>query len=375
MTYTQYKIGILATVLCLIQTQTSWGAQGLDVISKDFKPQENSVIQVSNMPRVRSQDSAGICYSFVAASLIDEANCSSQKINDCTAVSDEQKVSALDISRFSKVLDSESDTTDRFNYEGLGLEGGATVFTLENALQSGSIAKESCAPFDQLVSNMSDPAKAIEIEKATWKRFEDAYKTYQKKTKSCMDCGLEYATAVGAQIKEEFKLKATNTDILDAFAQDTYSKFLDKLLVPDKCWDLKNQTSLKGNWTHKAYPEPNVKSNYDEYIKKIKEVLTKKRPLGIGFCTQTPLTASSIASCGKMKNGKVISGEGHAVIIKGYRKVCNLKNECRESLQVQNSWGQSWQNSNDDGWVDAKELISRTFYGTYSMTWLEPDAK
>ncbi len=361
----------------LVATPLFWSLDGfagygLNPFGAEFKPQASSVIAVTNMPRVRTQDTIGICYAFVASTLIDQANCVQKNVSDCSAVSDNDKVSPLDMSRYSQKLDDNADESDRFNYEGLS-DGGSEVLALYNAaFRAQSIVRESCAPFDQVVGRLQDPHEAQQAELAMWKKFKDSYDAFKTKQKGCAQCALEFATATANDIKQNYNIKASNEEILKAFSEDTYGKFLDKLLVPDACWDFKNQTSLKGNWKLGLYPDAGKKSNYDSTIDKIKEVLGKKHPLSIGFCTQTPLKAKSMSDCGdQSKKGDMAVGEGHSVVIKGYRRVCNSANKCYDAVQVQNSWGQSWQDANDDGWVNAKDLLDRSFYEQQSISWLE----
>lgn len=351
----------------------SWAAFGLNPFGPEYKPQAGTVLQVTNMPRVRTQDSIGLCYSFVASTMIDEANCYANKVADCSSVPDADKASPLDMARYAQELPADADDTDRFNYEGLQ-EGGSAVFALYNgAFRTQSIVRESCAPFDQVVSRIEDPHQAQQVELAMWKKFENTYNAYKRKQKECAQCAIEYATAAADDIKQNFNIKASNQEILKAFAEDTYGKFLDKVLVPDQCWDLKNNMSLKGKWNLEVYPPAQEgKSNYAKTLAKIKEVLGKKRPLTLEFCTQAPLAVKSQKECGDiMKDGQRV-GEGHGVIIKGYRRVCNSKNQCYDALQVHNSWGESWQKNNDDGWVDAKELLDRSFYEPTTLSWLQP---
>ncbi|MBV2168032.1 MAG: hypothetical protein KUL82_04915 [Bdellovibrio sp.] len=355
----------------MIFSEGALAAYGMRTFSSEYKPVANSVVQVTNMPRVRSQDSFGICYAFAASVLYDEANCAAKNVADCSAVPDQEKVSPLDMARFSVKVDGGQDSTDRFNYEGLR-EGGVAALALYNSLEVQMNAKESCAPFDQVVSKTKDPVEAQKIEMAMWKRFQDSYEAYKRKTRDCVECGLEYARDKAQELKDNFKLKATNQEILQAFAQESYAKFLDKMLVPEECWDFKNSLSLKGSWRLGIYPENNEKTNYDKMLAKVKEVLSQKRPLAISFCTQEPLQAKNQKACAEAKDtvGNIV-GAGHEVVIKGYRRVCNAKNKCYDALQVQNSWGESWQNANDDGWIDAKELLDRTFYEGQSLTWLQ----
>lgn len=356
----------------ILFTQNSIAAFGLNPFGPEFKAQTDTQLQVVNMPKVRSQDTVGLCYSFVASTLIDEANCKYKNISDCSNVPDQDKISPLDMSRFSRKLPSDSDQKDRFSYEGLQ-EGGSAAFALYNgAFEAKSIVRESCAPFDQVVSKISDAGKAREIEQAMWEKFKNSYESYRNKKVECEQCALEYATATANEMKQNFNLKVSNEEILKAFAEDSYGKFLDKILIPESCWTPKNTTGLKGPWKMEVYPDQKSgKSNYAKTIAKIKEVLQNKRPISFGFCTETPLKVKSQDGCGKIMKSGVQTSEGHAVVIKGYRRVCNSKNQCYDALQIQNSWGQSWQDANDDGWVDAKELLDRSFYEPLSLAWLE----
>ena len=61
----------------------------------------------------------------------------------------------------------------------------------------------------------------------------------------------------------------------------------------------------------------------------------------------------------------------HALVITGIRKMCNIKGNCVQSLKLQNSWGIAWQKAHDDGWVDAKIFLDRTFYEPFSISWFQ----
>lgn len=359
--------------LLLLLAFPSFAAVGMDPIPRDLLKDNNGVLAVDNMPKTRSQDSFGICYSFVASTLLDEAYCVKNKIADCASAGDDKRFSALDVARYGSKLPEGMSDMDRESFVGIN-EGGSAALTIQRSLGKASI-KEECAPFNQIVSKVNDPLQAQKLETSTWSAFKDSYDTYIKKTKECADCGLEYATAKSQELKDKFNLKASNQDILEAFSQETYATFLDRLLVPDKCLDVKNMLFLDGDWDLKQFPTEK-KANYDSTILKIKEVLSKKRPIAFSFCAQDKVTVKSLKACGEIKdkNGNTV-GAGHGVVIKGYRKVCRSAGDCYEALQVQNSWGEGWQNANSDGWVDAKVLLDRSFYELGALTWLEQETK
>lgn len=368
-------VGLLF-LLFIFNSSSAFSADGMNPFKFQYAIEPGTQTKITNMPKVRSQDSFGICYAFAASVLYDEANCVRNQVADCSAVSDENRVSAVDMARFSVNLSGGQDARDKYNYEELR-EGGSAALALYNSLGVQHNASESCAPFDHLVANADSPNQAQKIELAMWKRFQDIYEAVQNKSKECGSCGLEYATAKSQELKDQFNLKTSNQEILQAFAQETFGKFLDRLLVPEECWEFKKGLSLLGGWGVQTYPKPGQKSDYNQMLAMIKKNLANKRPMAFAFCTQEPLGVKNMKACNEARNGSgSITGFGHEVVIKGYRRVCKVDagkttRDCYDAVQVQNSWGQSWQNQNDDGWVDAKELLDRSFYETQTLTWLE----
>ncbi|WP_413583250.1 hypothetical protein [Bdellovibrio sp. HCB288] len=363
---------VLWAVCVCFYSSCTFASFGLNPIPEDHLKSNTEVLTVTNMPRTRSQDSLGICYSFVATTILDEAYCVENKIADCTNATDTQKHSVLDSTRYTvkgpSATEYAGEKDNRDYLWGIN-EGGSPQFVLHRALQNWTV-NEACAPFDQLVSKIPDAKKASELEYAMWKTFKDAYKTYQKKSKSCPKCGLEYATAKAEELKRNYGLKTSNQEILEAFSMETYAIFLDRLLIPyESCLD--HQLEPLSKWELQQFPTKK-KSNYSETISKVKEVLAKKRPIAMSFCTQNELKVKSIKACLELKdkNGNP-AGLGHGVVIKGYRKVCKSPGDCYDAVQVQNSWGESWQKANSDGWVDAKVLLDRSFYELGALTWIE----
>ncbi len=164
--------------------ELGWSSLGLNPFGGDFKPQDGSLIQVTNMPRTRSQDTFGLCVSFVTSTLIDEANCVVNHTPDCANVPDSEKASSLDMARYSQRV-NDQDPSDRESYHGLE-QGGDMAFSLYNAgFLTESVVKESCAPFDQVVSRVADDNQARQTELAMWKKFSDSYGEFQRRQKSC----------------------------------------------------------------------------------------------------------------------------------------------------------------------------------------------
>lgn len=339
-----------------------------------------SEFEIASMPRTRSQDSLGLCYSFAAATLLDAQTCI-DKLNgkNCENMDDKYKVSPLDLSRYGNKV-SGSDSYDPYSYNGIH-ESKVLDVTLRNALHAGGmIASETCSPYHQIVAKNEDPKKREELEINLWKRLKHLHEK-AKKNPNCDDCQIETATAI-EDIRKDFQLKASNQDILNAFAEDSFALFLDKALIEERC-RYEDLAEMSSNYEVKTFPTadlPNTskqkEESYSKMLDQIKNVLkVKKVPLGLNFCAEKgKLSRKSMKDCaGDSGETSSTAGYGHSVVISGYRRVCKTANanECYDAVRVQNSWGQDWQDKNNDGWVDARELLKRTFFEQASLTWLE----
>lgn len=337
----------------------------LDILDASYIPNEKTYIGITNMPRLINQGAAGICYAATAAVLIDESYCSRKNIEDCKNLPDKKRASVLDITRFSMDLRDKKtkqgdkiDISDKFNYEGLYF-GANGAFVSQLLTNTGSVTHEACAPLSQTLSQNPDAYLAQKEEFAMWDDFKNTYLKYKKTGKDAAS----YASQEAERLKAQYPLKAPVDQIIEGFSLDTYEKFLDKLLIPEDCWDIKHQVKIPFDMDY--YPKRDldnkkIKINYQSAINKIKEILISKHPIGVGYCSQNPLKAKTMSECGSLS---------HSAVIHGYRQSCNRKNQCVEELQIQNSWGEEWQRSHNNGWVVAKKFIDRTYYQPQMLFW------
>lgn len=333
---------------------------GFDPVPSDFKVKTVDEAVVSNMAPVRSQDSLGVCYAFVAGTMVDTVRCKLSGI-DCKNIPPEKSASVLDIARYGindKVDSSVKNAQSYFDYKGI-YQGGDVGVLLDRLVKKKLYATEKCAPFDQLVNKSTSHFENLMLLENSWKRLHAKYVGYKEKEKNCATCAADYASTAIDEINEDFNLKASNTQVLKAFAEDTYEKFLDKLLVPEECQKVRRMLRFGTGLETQYHPKEEQKSNYEETIALVKNVLKSDLPVGLQFCMDT--------SYGSMKECK----NGHAVVITGYRKFCKAPTDCREAIKVQNSWGEQWQKDNNDGWVDAKSLIDRSAYDTGAISWIQ----
>lgn len=361
-----YQMGpYLVAVFFTFASQAFANNLGFVPVSSDYKKSISDEAVVTNMAPVRSQDSLGICYSFVAGTIIDTVRCKI-KNTDCSKLPSDQKASVLDLGRFGITSDKDPSVNkgeSHYDFKGI-YEGGHPALILDRLKRSGSYVSEKCAPFDQIVNKSDSHLRNLEMLDASWSRLQSTYNNYKSKERDCPTCAADFASTAIDDIRQDFELKSSNTQILKAFAEESYSKFLDKLLVPEECQtNWRKMLRYPSTVEAEHFPKEDKKNYYEETMKKIKEVLKMDLPMGLSFCMDSG--ASSLKSC---KNG-------HGVVITGYRKFCKAPNNCREALKVQNSWGSQWQKDNDDGWVDAKVILDRSGYEKASLTWMQPQRK
>lgn len=338
------------------------------------------------MPPVQSQDSLGLCYSYSAGALLDAANCKTGK-KDCRSLSPKESFSRLDLAKYGNEVPD--DYQSRSQYKSGIADGGSAINILNNIIHRDALTvNEDCASLDKTLSSFGDNEKLWEAQEKAWAKLKSTYSTYKSKEKVCATCATDFFATAVDDIRQDFNLKASNTEILKAFSQDSYERFLDQMMIPPSCVKKANMVNLIGN-DHldlQVFPEVNGGfSNYDIFVQKIKEVLSGQTPVLLeGLCLESnfnlankqQLIKNNLEKARKSKSVAPSQGTctaGHSVVITGYRKICKKNNptDCRIALKVHNSWGQGWQQANNDGWVDGKTLLDRTSYQEQSLAWLK----
>lgn len=340
--------------------------------STDSIPDGCSVV-VNNMPPVRSQDGLGVCYSCAAAALIENYNCEHQSPKqDCTKLTDDQRPSMLDLSRFSVAPNLIKNQSDPNGYDRQISErpGNYASYIIENIARAHMVARESCAPFAAFVNKISSSEEFKSDEKKIWTDLHAAYDHYQAKKKECSDCAKSDATVTAETDKwhDNYGLATSKEEELAAFNAETYEEFLSQFLVPKECRMPGKQYRFDpSNLTIKNWPLATKESDYTHAIDTLKKALINNHPVALDVCLLNNPNAKCIQ---QQSRGEAEEEGGHSLTITGYKKLCNSKG-CKECIKVQNCWGQGWQEQNADGWVDAKVLLDKTMYSPGSMTWLE----
>lgn len=297
-------------------------------------------VEVPNMPPVRSQDALGICGPFTATTLAQHHLC--QKNGwDCKNLRPEQQISdaGMALASYDRVEKSR-DFTEAIPWT-------RAIFSAEQA----PIITNKCAPFDQIVNQSSDPFEAARLQQEMWDRIERARREVNRELyeNECGECGRSIAIAAMANEEKlgSLKLKQkVELEKLRAFTLETKSQAVKQLLVPEECH---TKDTLPKTEFPRITTFPEKETSYAESVRQAKEWFkTKKSPLvfNVGFpkeCNPGDPPHECISA--------------HQFVIAGYRKACAPDGECVEMFKVHNSWGQKWQDMNNDGWLDIKQMF------------------
>lgn len=305
-------------------------------------PKFNNVvesIEVPNMPPVRNQGGLGVCGAFTATTLAQHYLC--QKNGwDCQKLSPEQQISDIGMS----LAWYDSDEKTRIFSE--SVRWREAIISAEKA----PLITNKCASYEQVVNLSSDPFENARIHRAMWGRIESAREKVNKQLfeDECGECAR--STAIAAIAYEErigtLKLKqSVELEKLRALTLETLDRAITQLLVPEECYtkDTLPQTIFPNI---KYFPEKKV--SYGESILQAREwFMMQKRPLVFDvFFPEECSPGDPVHKCRSW----------HQLVIAGYRKACAADGECVQMFKVHNSWGQKWQDMNNDGWLDIKHM-------------------
>lgn len=355
----------------LITTSLLWTAHayadfsGLKGLPNSFKCEDDiktKQIEIT-VPNVRSSD-GNLCYAALAAQIMQLDICRMKKEVSCN--SPNQQVSLLFMSLFNKDI-SGQDQKNLYAYNEISpFKDGSTLRVLRNVHASTNlIVKEECAPADVFVNKSATGREQEDRMTKMLGRLKDSFDRNKRGEEKCLDC---LVTTTAHDLAENFHSKATNAEILSAFGQKTYEEFLAKVLVPEECTD---DPSHLINWVPSGnflkWPEAADDRNIDSGMKKIAENIHNGKVMGLqGICLDRNFDGTHCT-------------EPHDVLVHGYcEKMCDSSGSakvCRKAMKIQAFWGQTWQDMNHDGWVDAEPVLEQTPYNKPNapvMFWIEP---
>lgn len=328
------------------------------------------------IPPNTTQDGFGNCFASAGATYLDILNCKANRAKDdkfdCGKLDPKDSFSRLATGKFGRYMPKAADET---KYPGIyAKEGGRNATNiLVNVINDGlSAPSQDCASIEKSLVNFQDTKSYLHASEELFRRLELRYNI-----KKCPSCAVSLAGEDQKSEKEDLiyfssSLKVSQDEILKAFANETYGEFLEQLLIPN-CNHPNKRVMYDGpkNIEIVSFPgkvgfkEDKYKTIADEIVKTLK--------------TQTPLILNNICADEPYDTAKGCTNAGtnearlHTLIITGYRHICTTDKKpiCRDSVRVLNSYGESWQKDNSDGWVDAQALIDRTGYPEKTLTYVK----
>lgn len=359
---------ILIPIASLIFESTSAFGDYTDVfklIPKTYADAEQPN-ELSNFPRERNQSVLPICQTISAYYIATYYHCKVNNINPCSKIPPEKDMSILDITSKCRNRD---ESGARFQTNLFETKDGANLFNcLTNINKEGRIQSELCFSYDKFISKFKGNENLLATIKVKIEKHYDNYKKNKTEGRFCEECFIKdvYEGFFDFEKPAGFKMPPANY-LLMALDSSTLDSMWYDLLV-SSC---KNQ---KKSQVIDLEPEPIAKFLPDyardipplpdkQSVKnKIKEVLKKGWPIGIGICIQ-----ESGPNC-----------TGHNIVISGYRKVCKNNGgsqDCRDVFKVENSWGPDFYPKNPDGtlnkWFDADSLFNLTPPSRIELAWYE----
>jgi len=369
---------LIATVLLLsgstfADNDISWVFRTID---KSYKPRVETELTARSMPPIYDQSGFPICYAMAATTLLQQEYCR-QRNEDCKLLPPDKRISPFEMVAGQYAINNR-------NALGLNFDRGGSPVAAANYLarDRGTIRTAACHNFEYIARKFPSPLEGFTDSQLTQIRgvlnkIREQYEIKKSGGEACISC-------VSSVLAEYFDVRLTDDQLKSAMAATSFERALydiflgscNKTIIVSKTAerrvDAYKDAMAKGSSDSSSWKGGSVqgdtpslhrfpareqsaiddilglphKERTELVLKHIKRVLAKNRPVGIEGCVA-------------YKNNACIGD--HAFVIGGYRKVCNTRGECIDSLQIINSWGQGWQDRYDNGWIDARYLLDNTW--------------
>lgn len=323
-------------------------------VSAEYQDVAGSVSEVPNMPRIRSQDSLGLCQSFAGATLLQKQYCDQEKVSNCSQVSANEEISPLHVWSYISTNKVSQEAGLKENHRHVSIENLAKVFG-ENVSKVGSVTafnnmkkdgislcSEGNFPFDQFANKYGQSEEAMS---AILSNLKSTYETQKAKmeaqsTEACDSCLKDTAMALNNVLPKPLTSDTDLKVVKRGLAKDTFGEFLFESFFY-KC----DKISMKFP-DGRVFPAVGNTATKQQLKNKIAEVVKNGYPVGLNsLCVDK----SAKDGCG-----------AHELVVSGFKKSCNTAGKCVDQLKVHNSWGQGWQDQyTNNGWVNADDLLNR----------------
>lgn len=310
--------------------------------TKDEIQKEYDLIEIQNMPPIKTQDTMGDCRAFSLAAVIQKFICDNTKPKDpnenitkCNPPPPERAISYFGMMIYTNSILANAKTLQPNQKDQIRTD--SIIAKITDA--SDGFVLESCKPFDQFTANFSfynnsGDKKAMAFLSYTKQLYDTLGNTDATAIKDCPECLEQLSNMTG------FEANAIN--LKQALSKKSYDEFLFTLLFAD-C----KLREVSRGFRQITYPQETSKVSNEDLKNRIKQGLNANHPVLFPYL------------CLESKENGNDCKYGHSVVISGFKKIC-CGDKCTDLFKVHNSWGQDWQDRNKGGWVSADNLLNQT---------------
>ncbi|MCM2276790.1 MAG: hypothetical protein NDJ89_01785 [Oligoflexia bacterium] len=292
----------------------------------DYVVDPASVLEIQNTPPVKAQGGLNLCYSHSTGLLLEIHDCRARGV-PCKGEGIDERLSPLDLASY------EDNNSQRIT------ELGFSLPVLQNVqAKNPRIARESCIPYETLrlteIKRIGNQTTSVSSEQVGHRKLRDFYLANRDK-RDCASCVEKLRQELGGQLLSDTQ------QVLDALAAPEFDQFTYRALIPEKC---KREGRQIAPFEIEFYPAPKQPATSTAFRDVLLHNLENDLPSEINLCTVP------------VEYGKCEFF--HSLVITGSRKACS-GGTCRLAFRVQNSFGLTWQEDHDDGWIDADWILER----------------
>ena len=289
---------------------------------------QGEVIEVKNMPEARSQGGLPVCYGITAWYAYMQFQCKNSG-SDCKHLEADKTLSPIMLGALGVDKELHEKYGKTYNKVIPYSIGGGAGKALSELAGEDEMYADSCFPLERMIQKFGgNNRKMYNAFEALRTQFFDKNKS---EGKVCMTCLLD-------TLRNDFDLNSDQNTAQQALDENVFDKFLFDLFVKN----CKKKVPI-GEFSLGGWPNMSETRSYEGFISRLTGLLKRNTPVLADICLDQKNVRSEQCK------------SGHAVVIAGYRKVCN-GSKCTDYLKVINSWGESWQKQNSDGWVDGRNL-------------------
>lgn len=331
---------IFAILLLIFGSCWAESFPALSPMSKELLSAPGEVIEIRNMPEARSQGGLPVCYGIAAWYAYMQFQCKKNN-SDCRNLDPAGIPSPVMLGALGVDKELHEKYGSIYNKVVPYSIGGGAGNALSELAGEDELYADSCFSMERLLQKFGSNRKMFNA-------FENLRVQYFDKNKVegriCMNCLLD-------TLRNDFDLNAEQATAQKALSENVFDKFLFDLFVSG----CRAKVSI-GDFHVAGWPAMGETRSYENFIKRLVALLRSNTPVLADICLdQKNVRAAQCKS-------------GHAVLIAGYRNVCEGA-KCTDYLKVFNTWGSSWQQQNSDGWVDGRNLYEH-FTTDSAVGWL-----